>query len=99
MSQFSCVGNYRCVPIGSLLSFGHGAASRFAPVHQAVMPGPASSYQTLVGVQPTSNLALIGNQQSNMGNQMQGVMVQYPPMQSYQVLPRRGSVMSMNMIG
>lgn len=53
-------------------------------VHQAVMPNPASSYQTIVGVQPTSNLALTGNQQSNMGNQMQGMMVQYPPMQSYQ---------------
>lgn len=50
------------------------------------MPNPASSYQTVVGVQPTSNLALTGNQQSNMGNQMQGMMVQYPPMQSYQVL-------------
>nr|XP_019963773.1 PREDICTED: R3H domain-containing protein 1-like isoform X5 [Paralichthys olivaceus] len=53
-------------------------------VHQAVMPNPASSYQTVVGVQPTPNLALTGNQQSNMGNQMQGMMVQYPPMQSYQ---------------
>ncbi|XP_030602833.1 R3H domain-containing protein 1 isoform X4 [Archocentrus centrarchus] len=53
-------------------------------VHQAVMPNPASSYQTVVGVQPTPNLALSGNQQSNMGNQMQGMMVQYPPMQSYQ---------------
>ncbi|XP_037617571.1 R3H domain-containing protein 1-like isoform X2 [Sebastes umbrosus] len=54
-------------------------------VHQAMMPNPASSYQTIVGMQPTSNLALTGNQQSNMGNQMQGMMVQYPPMQSYQV--------------
>nr|XP_046237917.1 R3H domain-containing protein 1 isoform X2 [Scatophagus argus] len=54
-------------------------------VHQAVMPNPASSYQTIVGVQPAPNLALTGNQQSNMGNQMQGMMVQYPPMQSYQV--------------
>ncbi|XP_023136399.2 R3H domain-containing protein 1-like isoform X3 [Amphiprion ocellaris] len=53
-------------------------------VHQAVMPNPAPSYQTVVGVQPTPNLALTGNQQSNMGNQMQGMMVQYPPMQSYQ---------------
>ncbi|KAK5847523.1 hypothetical protein PBY51_016643 [Eleginops maclovinus] len=53
-------------------------------VHQAMMPNPASSYQTIMGMQPTSNLALTGNQQSNMGNQMQGMMVQYPPMQSYQ---------------
>nr|XP_043870155.1 R3H domain-containing protein 1-like isoform X4 [Solea senegalensis] len=53
-------------------------------VHQALMPNPASSYQTVVGVQPTPNLGLTGNQQSNMGNQMQGMMVQYSPMQSYQ---------------
>ncbi|XP_034096488.1 LOW QUALITY PROTEIN: R3H domain-containing protein 1-like [Gymnodraco acuticeps] len=53
-------------------------------VHQAMMPNPASSYQTIMGMQPTSSLALTGNQQSNMGNQMQGMMVQYPPMQSYQ---------------
>lgn len=59
--------------------------SHFASVHQAVMPNPASSYQTIVGMQPTPNLALTGNQQSNMGSQMQGMMVQYPPMQSYQV--------------
>uniref|UniRef100_A0A8C6K8A5 R3H domain containing 1 n=1 Tax=Nothobranchius furzeri TaxID=105023 RepID=A0A8C6K8A5_NOTFU len=50
-----------------------------------VMPNPASSYQTVVGVQPTPNLALAGNQQSNMASQMQGMMVQYPPMPSYQV--------------
>ncbi|MEQ2164236.1 hypothetical protein GOODEAATRI_004504 [Goodea atripinnis] len=49
------------------------------------MPNPASSYQTVVGVQPTPSLALTGNQQSNMANQMQGMMVQYPPIQSYQV--------------
>lgn len=58
-------------------------------VHQAVMPNPASSYQTVVGVQPTANLALTGHQQSNMNNQMQGMMVQYPPMQSYQQLPQQ----------
>lgn len=50
-----------------------------------MMPNPASSYQNIVGVQPTPNLALTGNQQSNMGNQMQGMMVQYPPVQPYQV--------------
>ncbi|XP_056883237.1 R3H domain-containing protein 1-like isoform X2 [Takifugu flavidus] len=53
-------------------------------VHQAVMPNPGSSYQTIVGMQPTPNLTVTGNQQSNMGNQMQGMMVQYPPVQSYQ---------------
>lgn len=57
----------------------------FLSVHQAMMPNPASSYQAVVGMQPGSSLALTGNQQSNMSNQMQGMMVQYPPMQSYQV--------------
>lgn len=41
------------------------------------MPNPASSYQAVVGVTP--------NQQNNMGNQLQGMMVQYPPLQPYQV--------------
>lgn len=45
------------------------------------MASPGSSYQTLVGMQPSPSLS----QQSNMGNQMQGMMVQYPPMQTYQV--------------
>ncbi|KAM8872269.1 R3H domain-containing protein 1-like isoform 3-T4 [Synchiropus picturatus] len=53
-------------------------------VHQTMMQSPVSSYQTIVGMQPTPNLTLTGNQQSNMGNQMQGMMVQYSPMQSYQ---------------
>uniref|UniRef100_A0A672FDN8 R3H domain containing 1 n=1 Tax=Salarias fasciatus TaxID=181472 RepID=A0A672FDN8_SALFA len=47
-------------------------------VHQAVMPTLASGYQ------PAPGLSLAGNQQSNTGNQMQGMMVQYPPMQPYQ---------------
>ncbi|XP_024150293.1 R3H domain-containing protein 1 isoform X3 [Oryzias melastigma] len=51
---------------------------------QALMPNPASSYQTVLGVQAAPSLALTGNQQSNMANQVQGMMVQYPPMQSYQ---------------
>lgn len=60
------------------------------------MPNPASSYQTVVGVQPTPSLALTGNQQSNMANQMQGMMVQYPPMQSYQVLDWLISLLSLS---
>lgn len=52
-------------------------------VHQALLSNPASSgYQTLVGVQQPSP----SGQPINMGNQVQGVMVPYPPLQSYQVL-------------
>lgn len=51
-------------------------------VHQTLLPNPVSSgYQTLVGVQQPSS----GGQPNNMGNHVQGVMVQYPPLQSYQV--------------
>ncbi|XP_049608654.1 R3H domain-containing protein 1 isoform X2 [Syngnathus scovelli] len=53
-------------------------------VHQPVMSSPAS-YQTIVGMQPTLNIALTGVQQSSISSQMQGMMVQYSPMQSYQV--------------
>ncbi|XP_032362668.1 R3H domain-containing protein 1 isoform X3 [Etheostoma spectabile] len=76
--------NYR--PPVNLLSYNCPQSQNLPQqqVHQAMMPNPASSYQTIVGMQPTSNVALTGNQQSNMGNQMQGMMVQYPPMQSYQ---------------
>ncbi|XP_077406715.1 R3H domain-containing protein 1-like isoform X2 [Vanacampus margaritifer] len=52
--------------------------------HQPVMSSP-TSYQTIVGMQPTLNFALTGVQQSNISSQMQGMMVQYSPMQSYQV--------------
>lgn len=51
-------------------------------VHQAMLPNQASSYQTVM--QPTANLALPANQQSNINTPLQGMMVQYPPMQSYQ---------------
>uniref|UniRef100_A0A3B5MIB1 R3H domain containing 1 n=1 Tax=Xiphophorus couchianus TaxID=32473 RepID=A0A3B5MIB1_9TELE len=53
-------------------------------------PQSQNLYQTVVGVQPTPSLALTGNQQSNMANQMQGMMVQYPPMQSYQTETEEG---------
>ncbi|KAM4601565.1 R3H domain-containing protein 1-like [Polymixia lowei] len=59
--------------------------------YQTMMPSPAPSYQTIVGVQPTPNPALTGSQQSNMGNQMQGMMVQYTPIPSYQVSVPHGS--------
>ncbi|XP_061653293.1 R3H domain-containing protein 1-like isoform X6 [Phyllopteryx taeniolatus] len=65
----------------------NGSHSQILPqqqVHQPVMSSPAP-YQTIVGMQPTPNFALTGFQQSNIGSQMQGMMVQYSPMQSYQV--------------
>ncbi|XP_056157490.1 R3H domain-containing protein 1-like isoform X2 [Lampris incognitus] len=59
-------------------------------VYQAAMSNPAPGYQTIVGVQPNPSPAL-ASQQSNIGSQMQGLMVQYPPMASYQVPVPQGS--------
>ncbi|XP_077368613.1 R3H domain-containing protein 1-like isoform X2 [Festucalex cinctus] len=73
-------------PPGSHLPH-NGPHSQTVPqqqVHQPVMSSP-TSYQTIVGMQPTLNFALTGVQQSNISSQMQGMMVQYSPMQSYQV--------------
>ncbi|XP_057675116.1 R3H domain-containing protein 1-like isoform X2 [Corythoichthys intestinalis] len=50
-------------------------------VRQPVMSSPAP----ILGMQPTPNFALSGVQQSNIGSQMQGMMVQYSPIQSCQV--------------
>uniref|UniRef100_A0A4W4H3B6 R3H domain containing 1 n=1 Tax=Electrophorus electricus TaxID=8005 RepID=A0A4W4H3B6_ELEEL len=52
------------------------------PGYQTVMPNQAQSYQSMAP-QPQSP-TLVSGQHSNMGNQMQGMMVQYPSMPSYQ---------------
>lgn len=55
----------------------------FSPLgYQTVMPNQQPSYQSVV--QPPSQ-PLVSGQHSNMGNQMQGMMVQYPSVPSYQV--------------
>ncbi|XP_067891162.1 R3H domain-containing protein 1-like isoform X5 [Heterodontus francisci] len=57
---------------------------------QTVMSSQQQSYQGLVSVQP-QNQNVVSGQHSNMGNQMQGMMVQYPSMQSYQISLTPGS--------
>ncbi|XP_018620417.1 R3H domain-containing protein 1 isoform X4 [Scleropages formosus] len=52
--------------------------------YQTVMPTQPQSYQNMVAVQPPQNQNLVSNQHSNMGSQIQGMMVQYPSMPSYQ---------------
>ncbi|KAK1797637.1 hypothetical protein P4O66_008000, partial [Electrophorus voltai] len=59
------------------------------PGYQTVMPNQAQSYQSMAP-QPQSP-TLVSGQHSNMGNQMQGMMVQYPSMPSYQVSMPQGS--------
>ncbi|KPP72501.1 R3H domain-containing protein 2-like [Scleropages formosus] len=59
--------------------------------YQTVMPTQPQSYQNMVAVQPPQNQNLVSNQHSNMGSQIQGMMVQYPSMPSYQVSMPQGS--------
>ncbi|XP_041927183.1 R3H domain-containing protein 1-like isoform X11 [Alosa sapidissima] len=61
------------------------------PGYQTVMPNQAQSYQNMVGVQQPQSQGLVSGQHSNMGTQMQGMMVQYPSMPSYQVSLPQGS--------
>ena len=49
------------------------------------MPNQAQSYpQSMMAVQQSQGQNMVSGQHSNMGNQMQSMMVQFP-MQSYQV--------------
>ncbi|KAJ6665432.1 hypothetical protein lerEdw1_003272 [Lerista edwardsae] len=56
-----------------------------------VMPNQQQNYQGLVGVQQSQNQNLVGGQPNNIGNQIQGVIVPYPPVPSYQVSMGQGS--------
>lgn len=51
--------------------------------YQTVMPNQQQNYQNVI--QPPQNQTLVSSQHSNMGSQMQGMMVQYLSMPSYQV--------------
>ncbi|XP_069472651.1 R3H domain-containing protein 1 isoform X8 [Ambystoma mexicanum] len=60
--------------------------------YQTVMPNQQQqNFQGLVGVQPSQNHCLVSNQHSSLGNHIQGVMVQYPAVPSYQVSMQQGS--------
>lgn len=57
---------------------------------QTVMSSQQQSYQGLVGVQ-AQNQNVMSGQHSGMSNQMQGMMVQFPSVQSYQISLTAGS--------
>ncbi|MGH0128783.1 UNVERIFIED_CONTAM: hypothetical protein FKN15_046595 [Acipenser sinensis] len=61
------------------------------PGYQTVMPSHQQSYQSIMGVQQPQNQNVVSSQQNNMGSQMQSMMVQYPPVSSYQVSMPQGS--------
>ncbi|KAJ8400786.1 hypothetical protein AAFF_G00391400 [Aldrovandia affinis] len=52
---------------------------------QTMMPSQQPAYQGMMGVQPPQNPGLLTSQRAAMGGQMQSMIVQYPPMPSYQV--------------
>ncbi|XP_068923944.1 R3H domain-containing protein 1 isoform X9 [Petaurus breviceps papuanus] len=57
-----------------------------------VMPSQQQqNYQGIVAVQPSQNQNLVSGQQNNIGNQIQGVIVPYPSVPSYQVSLPQGS--------
>ncbi|XP_063198473.1 R3H domain-containing protein 1 isoform X10 [Chroicocephalus ridibundus] len=56
-----------------------------------VLPNQQQNYQGLVGVQQSQNQNLVGGQHNNVGNQIQGVIVPYPSVPSYQVSVPQGS--------
>nr|XP_033792563.1 R3H domain-containing protein 2 isoform X12 [Geotrypetes seraphini] len=60
-------------------------AAQQQPGLQPMMSSQQPAYQGIMGVQQSQNPGLITNQRTGMGNQMQGVMVQYAPLPSYQV--------------
>ncbi|XP_075407540.1 R3H domain-containing protein 2 isoform X13 [Tenrec ecaudatus] len=56
------------------------------PGLQPMMPSQQqAAYQGMIGVQQPQNQSLLSNQRSSMGGQMQGLVVQYTPLPSYQV--------------
>ncbi|XP_076967267.1 R3H domain-containing protein 2 isoform X23 [Tamandua tetradactyla] len=56
------------------------------PGLQPMMPNQQqAAYQGMIGVQQPQNHSLLSNQRSSMGGQMQGLVVQYTPLPSYQV--------------
>ncbi|XP_039613255.1 R3H domain-containing protein 1 isoform X3 [Polypterus senegalus] len=58
---------------------------------QTVMPNQQQSYPNVVGMQQTQNQNMVNNQHSNIGSQMQNMMVHYPSIPSYQVPVPQGS--------
>ena len=57
-----------------------------SPGLQPMMPNQQqAAYQGMIGVQQPQNQGLLSNQRSSVGGQMQGLVVQYTPLPSYQV--------------
>ncbi|XP_075447628.1 R3H domain-containing protein 2 isoform X3 [Ascaphus truei] len=55
------------------------------PGMQPIIPNEPTAYQGMMGVQQSQNPAILNNQRTGVGSQMQSMMVQYTPIPSYQV--------------
>ena len=49
------------------------------------MPNQQQNYQGIVGDQQPQSQSLVGGQPNGIGNQIQGVVIPYPSVPSYQV--------------
>ncbi|XP_038204590.1 R3H domain-containing protein 1 isoform X6 [Arvicola amphibius] len=56
-----------------------------------VMPNQQQNYQGIVGVQPPQSQSLVGGQPNSTGTHIQGVVIPYPSVPSYQVSLPQGS--------
>nr|XP_031307194.1 R3H domain-containing protein 1 isoform X13 [Camelus dromedarius] len=56
-----------------------------------VMPNQQQNYQGIVGVQQPQSQSLVGGQPNSIGNQIQGVVIPYPSVLTYQVSLPQGS--------
>ncbi|XP_013372928.1 PREDICTED: R3H domain-containing protein 1 isoform X2 [Chinchilla lanigera] len=56
-----------------------------------VMANQQQNYQGIVGVQQPQSQSLVGGQPNSIGNQIQGVVIPYPTVPSYQVSLPQGS--------
>ncbi|XP_052456408.1 R3H domain-containing protein 2 isoform X7 [Carassius gibelio] len=54
---------------------------------QPMMTNQQPAYQGMMGVQQPQSASMMNTQRTAMNGQMQGMMVQYPPMPSYQQVP------------
>ncbi|KAJ1189121.1 hypothetical protein NDU88_005872 [Pleurodeles waltl] len=59
--------------------------------YQTVMPNQQQTFQGIVGVQQSQSPSMVSGPHSSLGNHIQGVMVQYPSVPSYQVSMQQGS--------
>lgn len=59
--------------------------THFAVTGYQVMPNQQQNYQGIVGVQPPQSQSLVGGQPNSTGTHIQGVVIPYPSVPSYQV--------------